>query len=58
MPSLVIDMNAKFDEESMKALINSTAGVVVKPANDGDIDVHMLPRIFQFPTDDDIEVEE
>lgn len=58
MPSLVIDMNAKFDKESMKALINSTAGVAVKPANDGDIDVHMLPRIFQFPTDDEIEVEE
>jgi len=58
MPSLVIDRNAKLDEESMKALINSIEGVFVKPANAGDIDVHMLPRIFQFPTDDEIEVEE
>lgn len=58
MPSLVIDKNAKFDEESMEALINSTAEVWVKPANVGDVEVHMLPRIFQFPVDEEIEVEE
>lgn len=58
MPSLAIDRNAKFDEESMEALINVDAGLWVKPANVGDIEVHMLPRIFQFSADDEIEVEE
>lgn len=58
MPSLVIDKNANFDGESMEVLKNSTTGAWLKPANVGDVEIHMLPRIFQFPADDEIEVEE
>lgn len=53
MPSLVINKNATFE-----ALNNSTTGAWIKPAKQGDVEMHMLPRIFQFPADDEIEVEE
>lgn len=56
MPSLVINNGNNFDAESMEGLKNSTVGAFIKPANPGDVEVHMLPRIFRFPDDDEIEV--
>lgn len=56
MPSLVIDNRNSFDAESMEILKNSTVGALVRPVNPGDVEVHMLPRIFRFPADDEIEV--
>lgn len=58
MPSLVIDNGNSFDAESMEILKNSTVGAIIKPANRGDVEVHHLPRVFRFPTDDEIEVME
>lgn len=58
MPSIVIANDANFDKEDMKVLQNSTFGAFIKPANYGDVEVHMLPRIFRFPDEDEIEVEE
>lgn len=56
MPSLVIDNGNSFDAESMEILKNSTVGAFIRPANPGDVEVHMLPRMFRFPADDEIEV--
>lgn len=56
MPSLVIDNNSALDEEAMKALWESTSEVIARPADDSSIEVHMLPRVFRFPADDEIEV--
>lgn len=56
MPSLVINNNSAFDEKDMEALLESTKGAIVRPADSGDIEVHMLPRVFRFPADDEIEV--
>lgn len=58
MPSLVIDNGNNLDAESMEILKNSTVGALVRPANPGDVEVQILPRIFRFPADDEIEVEE
>lgn len=58
MPSLVIDNGNSFDAESMEILKNSTVGAFIRPANPGDVEVHMLPRMFRFPADDEIEVME
>lgn len=58
MPSIVIGNDFSFDEESMKVLQNSTTGAFIKASNYGDVEVHMLPRIFRFPSDEEIEVQE
>lgn len=58
MPSIVIGNDSSFGEEDMKVLQNSTIGAFIKPANYGDVEVHILPRIFRFPEDDEIEVGE
>ena len=57
MPSLVIDNDSMLDEKDMKALWESTRGVIARPVAGGNIEVHMLPRVFRFPADDEIEVE-
>ena len=56
MPSLIIDNNSGLDSESMKTLRESTGGVIIRPADGGNLYVHMLPRVFRFPADDEIEV--
>ena len=56
MPSLVIDNDSMLNQKDMKALLELTKGAIVRPANPGDIEVHMLPRVFRFPADDEIEV--
>lgn len=58
MPSLMIDKGANFNPEDMEALKKSLTGAIVGPAKQGDVKVHMLPRIFRFPDDEEIEVEE
>lgn len=58
MPSLMIDKGANFNPEDMEALKKSLTGAIVRPAKQGDVEVHMLPRVFRFPADDEIEVEE
>lgn len=58
MPSIFIDNDSVFDTESIECLKNSTTGVIIRPANVGDVEVHMLPRMFRFPTDNEIEVYE
>ena len=57
MPSLVIDRNAALDSKSINKLYEATGGVIIQPGNQGDINVHMLPRVFRFPEDNEIEVE-
>lgn len=56
MPSLMIDNGNNFDAESMEILKNSTEGMFIKPANPRDVEVHILPRLFRFPSEDEIEV--
>ena len=56
MPSLVIDNDSMLNQKDMKALLELPKGAIVRPANPGDIEVHMLPRVFRFPADDEIEV--
>lgn len=57
MPSLMIDNGNNFDAESMEVLKKSMveAFITLKPL---DTEVHMLPRSFRFPADDEMGVEE
>lgn len=58
MPSLSIDNEFNFDTGDMEIFKNSTVGAFIGPVNPGDVEVHTLPRIFHFPLDDEIGVEE
>lgn len=56
MQSLII-LNCGFSQEELEDLIQSTVGVHIVPASQDSVEYHMLPRIYRFPTDDEIEVE-
>lgn len=56
--SLIIDHEGMLDMESIEVLRKSKVGAVISTRNHGDVEYHMLPRIFKFPADDEIEVQE
>lgn len=58
MPSPIIDHEGVIDMESMEELRKSKVGAFIHTCNHGDVECHMLPRIFKFPADDEIEVHE
>lgn len=60
MPSLVIDHTADLSPEDLEVVLKSNVGAVIKPAdaNPCSIEIQMLPRVFKFPADDEIEVME
>lgn len=59
MPSLIIS-DCEFSQTDLEDLKNSTVGgqIMVPSQGDGHVEYHMLPRIFCFPADDEVEVEE
>ncbi len=56
MPSLIIS-DRVVSPADLKELKQSMVGGQIIPAGQGSVEYHMLPRIFQFPTDEEIEVE-
>lgn len=59
MPSLIIS-DCGFSQTDMEKLKNSMVGgqIMVPSQGEGRVEYYMLPRIFRFPADDDVEVEE
>lgn len=59
MPSLIIS-DCGFSQEDLEELSESMVGgqIMVPSQGDGRIEYHMLPRIFRFPADDEVEVTE
>lgn len=59
MPSLIIS-DCGFSQTDLEDLKNSMVGdqIMVPSQSDGRVEYHMLPRMFRFPADDEIEVEE
>lgn len=58
MPSLIIS-DCNFLQEDLEELSKSMVGgqIMVPSQGEGRVEYHMLPRIFRFPADDEIEVE-
>ena len=59
MPSLIIS-DCGFSQTDLEDLKNSMVGgqILVPSQGEGRVEYHMLPRIFRFPADEEIEVEE
>lgn len=59
MPSLIIS-DCDFLQEDLEELSKSMVGgrIMVPSQGEGRVEYHILPRIFRFPADDKIEVEE
>ncbi|WP_312432732.1 hypothetical protein [Lacrimispora sp.] len=59
MPSLIIS-DCGFSQTDLEELKQSMVGgqIMVPSQGEGHVEYHMLPRIFRFPADDEIEVEE
>lgn len=58
MPSLIIS-DCGFSQEELEDFMQSTVGgqIMLASQGQGSVEYHMLPRIFRFPADDEIEVE-
>ncbi|WP_024294961.1 hypothetical protein [Lacrimispora indolis] len=59
MPSLIIS-DCGFSQTDLEDLKQSMVGgqIMVPSQGDGRVEYHMLPQIFRFPADEEIEVEE
>lgn len=59
MPSLIIS-DCGFSQTDLEELKNSMVGGQIMVPSQGErrVEYHMLPRIFRFPADDEIEVGE
>lgn len=57
MPSLIIS-DRGFSQTDLEDLKQSMVGGQIIRAGTDSVEYHMLPRIFRFPADDEIEVEE
>ena len=57
MPSLIIS-DCGFSQEDMAELKQSMIGGQTMVPSQGSVKYHILPRIFRFPADEEIEVEE
>jgi len=57
MPSLIIS-DRGVSPADLEELKQSMVGGQIIQAGQGSVEYHMLPRIFRFPADDEIEVEE
>jgi hypothetical protein len=59
MPSLIIS-DCGFSQEELGELNKPMVGgqIMVPSQGEGRVEYHMLPRIFRFPADDEIEVEQ
>ena len=57
MPSLIIS-DCEFSQTDLEELKNSMVGgqIMVPSQGEGRVEYHMLPRIFRFPADEEIEV--
>lgn len=57
MPSLIIS-DCGFSQTDMEELKKSMVGgqIMVPSQGEGRVEYHMLPRIFRFPADEEIEV--
>ena len=58
MPSLIIS-DCGFSQTDLEDLKQSMVGgqIMMSSQGDGRVEYHLLPRIFRFPADDEIEVE-
>lgn len=58
MPSLIIS-DCGFSQGEIENFKNSMVGgqIMVPSQGEGRVEYHMLPRIFRFPSDEEIEVE-
>jgi len=56
MPSLIIS-DCGFDRVELEELNKSMVGGQITRAGQDSVEYHMLPRIFRFPADEEIEVE-
>lgn len=58
MPGLIISDGCCFQEEDLKYIRNSADGACIATNGQANVEYHEIPRIFRFPADDEVEVEE
>lgn len=55
LPSLFVSDNV-LDAECIEKLSKTETRVIICAGDSGKVEYHRLPRVFRFPSDDDIEV--
>ena len=58
LPSLLVGDCNVLDAESFEKLSKSKTGAIICTGDNGKVEYNMLPRVFRFPSDDDIEIQE